>query len=187
MTGGPSGRALSEIDRLILAEASGVQPLTPRELQRVLEHVAQVGFDPTVTEQARGRLAGHSWRGRVLTGKDRLPPVEVKFVWHVLTRQEWPQGTTLQGYVDSIRRVVLDPTSGVFTNRYQGAWGLGIICESRELRGPRGFEWVLVQYRLGWGHWTTAFQPELGLNELNEPEWSDIRWLRAPTRGGAPS
>jgi len=186
MTGGPRGRSLSEIDRLILAEASGARSLSSWELRRVLEHVAQVGYDPTAAEQVRGRLAGRSWRRRVLTGKDRLPPAEVKYLWHVVTRQEWPRRTTLQGYVDGIHQLILDPTSGMFTNRYQGVWGLGIIRELRELRGLRGFEWVLVQYRLGWGHWTTAFQPELGLRELDEPEWSDIRWLRPPTRSKEP-
>jgi hypothetical protein len=180
------GSTSSAIDQLILNTAGGMQRLTPSQLRRVLDHVAQAGFNPLASEQVRGRLAGQSWHGRVLTGRDRLPPAAVKYLWHVVTRQEWPHDTTFQAYIDSIRRVILDPTSGIFTNRYQGAHGLGIVRETRELRGPRGFGWVLVQYRLGWGHWTTAFQPELGLQELDEPEWSDIRWLRPPLRGNAP-
>ena len=179
------GGQFSQVDRRILALAMGAR-LARGELQRLREHVVQAGFDPSAAERVRGRLAGVSWRGRVLSGTDRLPPAEAKYLWHVLVREEWPRGTGLSDYIASIREVILDPLSGVFTNRYQGAWGFGIVRQSGELSGPRGFEWVLVQYRLGWGHWTTAFQPELGLQELDEPCWSDIRWLRRPIRGSVP-
>lgn len=66
-------------------------------------------------------------------------------------------------------------------------WSLTIVRESRELRGPRGHEWVLVQYRVNWGHWVTAYQPLLGLAELRNPNWSDVRWLRQPTSSSGSS
>ena len=108
----------------------------------MLEHVAQAGFDPGAHERARGRVAGLVWQGRVLAGRDMLTPVEVHYVWHVLKREEWPAGTTLGQYVQSIRDVVLDPDSGVFTHRYGTEWQLGVVRESRNLRGPRGADWV---------------------------------------------
>ena len=82
----------------------------------------------------------------------------------------------------SIGEVVLDPTSGVFTNQYGGALALGVIRETGELRGPGGYDWVLVQYRVRRGRWTTAFQPVDGLDELEKLEWGTVRWPRAPTR-----
>ncbi|MBI4493018.1 MAG: hypothetical protein HY690_09515 [Chloroflexi bacterium] len=169
---------MPSVDQLILEAATGARELSRAELRQVLEHVAQAGFDPDSREGVRGRLAGATWRGAVLRAQDRLPPAELKYLWHVRERQEWPVGTTLHEYIESIRRIIVDPTSGVFLDRYQGALSLGILRESRELRGPGGFESVLVQYRVGLGHWTTAFQPEYGLRELEEPGWSDIRWLR---------
>lgn len=171
----------------MLEAANGSRQLTDAELRHILEHVAQAGFHPQDLETVRGRLTGVPWRGRRLTGVDRLPPAEVKYLWHVLTRQEWPAGTTLLAYLNSIRDVVLDSASGVFTCRYQGIWSLTIVRESGELRGPRGHEWLLVQYRVGRGHWTTAFQLEQGLAELQRPQWSDIRWLRQPTSRSRPS
>jgi hypothetical protein len=181
-----AGGGAAEVDRLILEAASGTRQLTRNELRRVLEHVARAGFHPTAQERVRGRLDGVEWKGRFLKGSDVLSASEVHYLWHVVKRQEWPTGTSPAEYIQSIRQVVLDPASGAFTNRYQGAWCLGAIRESRELRGPRGQEWVLVQYRLGWGHWTTAFQPEDGLDELHNPDWSDIRWLRRPRRRQPP-
>jgi hypothetical protein len=79
--------------------------------------------------------------------------------------------------------VIRDPTSGVFLNRYQGVRGLGILRRSRELRGPSGADWLLVQYRLEWGYWSTAYQPVLGPRQIDSAPWSDIQWLRRPASG----
>lgn len=118
----------------------------------------------------------------MLAASDLLSPAEAHYLYHVVKQQEWPVGTSLADYVDSIQRVILDPSGRMFTNRYVGQWSLGIIRESRDLRGPGGYDWVLVQYRVGYGYWATAFQPADGLDELRKPDWSDIRWLRRPKR-----
>jgi hypothetical protein len=176
----------TQADRLILEAATGARQLTTAELEQVLEHVAQAGFDPDARETVRGRLAGLAWQGQTLTGSDRLSPREVHYLWHVVQLREWPAGTTVDAYAESIQRVILDPTSGVFTHRFYGTWQVGIIRESRDLRGPRGHEWTLVQYRVSLGRWVTAFQPRAGLAELTKPQWSDLRWLRRPTRSSGP-
>lgn len=165
----------SPIDQVLNDVLEGRLQLTPAQLSDVLAHVARADFNPNGDERARGRLSGVTWHGRVLRGSDMLPPAEAHYLRHVVVGQEWPQGTDLAAYRASIRAVITDPTSGVYLCRYRKAPSLGVVRESRELRGPHGRPWVLVQYRLGWGHWTTAFQPELGLDELNEPEWSDVR------------
>ena len=166
-------------DQLIVEAATGARQLTTSELGQVLEHVARAGFDPNALERVRGWLAGVSWRGMTLRGRDRLPPAEVKYLWHVVSGQEWPLNTSLQDYFDSIRRVILDPRSGVFIGRYQGAWQLGVVRDADDLRGPGGSEWVLVEYRLVLGHWVTALQPRVSRDaELRNPRRDSIRWLR---------
>jgi len=63
----PHGR-IAHVDESSLVAAfinvavTGTRRLMPDELRRVLEHVAQVGFDPNAREKARGRLAGVIWR-----------------------------------------------------------------------------------------------------------------------------
>ena len=76
---------------------------------------------------------------------------------------------------------MLDPASGVFLNVYKGELSLGIIRVSHDLRGPGGAEWVLVQYRVATSHWTTAFQPVDGLDEITKADWGRVQWLRRPT------
>jgi len=155
MSGIP-GADQPEADRLILEAAAGIRELSTAELQQVLEHVARAGFDPGATERVRGRSAGLVWQGRVLKGSDRLPPAEAHYLRHVVAGQEWPPGTSLQLYLNSIQGVTLDSKSGILTSRYQGAWQLTIVRRSGSLRGPNGFAWVLVDYRVETGHRVTA-------------------------------
>lgn len=175
----PTGSS-GEVERLIVEAATGVRRLTEDELQRVLAHVARAGFDPAPTARAGGRLAGLSWRGRTLKGADRLTSAEVHYLRHVVAKAEWPRGTTFDEYLASVRAAIPDARNGVLTSKYQGAWQLAILCRSGNLRGPDGFDWILVDYRVGFGHWVTVFQPASGLLELQSPRRSDLRWLRRP-------
>lgn len=168
-------------DRLVLEAATRARRLSRAELQEVLEHVAHAGFDPSTRERARGELAGVQWRGQVLRGSTMLPPAERHYVKHVLLRREWPEGTTLDAYLESIREVILDPASGVATRRYEGkAWQVAVVRRSGFWRGPRGRDWILVDYRLETGHWQTAYQFEGDPGQLLRTKASDLRWLRRP-------
>jgi hypothetical protein len=120
-------------------------------------------------------------------GSTRLPPAVRHWLLHVRVNREWPDGTTLLDYIDSIREVILGPDSGVFINEYQRELSVGFISESRHLRGPGGYDWILVQYRVSTGHWTTAYQPEDGLGHIARPNWGRIQWLRGPTTQSASS
>ncbi len=166
---------------LITMAATGARRLAPDELRRVLEHVAQAGFDPNAREKARGRLAGVMWQGNVLKANDLLNPLEVHYLRHVLTRREWPTGTTMEAYAESIRDTILSPYCGVAASLFQGVRQLTVVSHSGPWRGPNGFDWILIDYRAGTGHWMTAFQPREGLAALDDPKRRGVRWIRSPT------
>lgn len=168
------------VHRLILDAATDpARRLDEAELGRVLRHIAQAGFDPLALERVRGNLVGaiRPDGTRVERGL-RLPPAEAHYLRHVVVQPQWPQVTTLTGYQSSIGQVVADPISGVLVCQYQGAWQLAVVRESRGLRGPDGYDWLLVDYRLETGHWTTAHQLEHGLSGLASPRRERLRWLR---------
>lgn len=167
-----------EVHRLIVEAASGARRLTSDQLGRILRWVAAVGFDPNARETVRGFLAGLPWQGQLLSGRNRLPPAERHFLRHVVKLQEWPSGASLDDYVASISDVILDDASGVYTGTYEGILQLGVMRRSGDLRGPNGGHWVLVEYRLAIGHWTTAYQPTLGLLDLSSRQRGSLRWLR---------
>ncbi len=82
----------------------------------------------------------------MLQGSSWLPPAERHSLKHVLVRHEWPDSTTLEDYLASIRAVILDPTSGVATRNYQQrGWHLTIARHSGSWRGPRGSSWILCR------------------------------------------
>jgi hypothetical protein len=173
--------AAAEAHQLILEAATGTRDLSDDELQRVLEQVAQAGFFPAPNAKAGGRLAGLTWQGRTLTGRDRVPPAEVHYLAHVVVGQEWPLGTTLADYLDSIHGVILDPRSGVLTSRLYGEWQLAVVTRSGPLRGPQGYEWLMVEYRVSITSWATAHQLREGLSAITQsPNRQGVRWLRQP-------
>lgn len=164
----------ADADRLIVEAATGAHQLASAELGRILEHVARAGFPPAPNVRAKG-LAGIEWQRRILRGSDRITTAEKHDLEHVVWIQEWPPGTTVAGYLDSIRTLILDGRSVVAASRYRGAWQLALLRRSYELRGPAGNRWTLVEYRVGLGRWVTAFQPTVGLRVLRHVERTDLQ------------
>ena len=171
----------AEANRLILEAGASGRELSADELRRVLEHVARAGFQVRTLAKA-SRLGGIVWGGRVLKGNDRLPSAEVHYLRHVVAEQEWPPGTTLAAYLQSIRDVILDPASGVLVSQLQGEWQLTVVRRSGPLRGPAGHEWVMVDYRVSISSWVTAYQLRRGLVEITRSAGRQgLRWLQPPT------
>lgn len=164
---------------MILEAATGARTLSDTELQQVLDHIARAVFTSGSNVRATG-LAGFTWNGRVLRGSDRITAVERHYLEHVVKTQEWPVGTTLQQYLNSIRDAVLDPGSGVLSSRYAGQWQVSIVQPSGGLAGPAGGKVILVEYRVGLGYWVTAYQPAEGIRVFRSPRRTDRRWLRRP-------
>jgi hypothetical protein len=170
-----------DVSQLIAELAGSGRAATDAELRQLREHVADAGFDPNARERVRGRGAGIIWRGRTLRGRDTLPPAEAHYVRHVLGRPEWPAGTSLEEYVESIEYIILSDSSGVFLSRYQGTMQVGFLGPSRHWRGLRGKEWILVEFRVSRDHITTAFQVESPDVVASQAERSEFQWLRSPT------
>jgi hypothetical protein len=165
------------VHRLILDAATDpARQLAAAELERVLQHIAGAGFDPLALERVRGnivRLVRPD--GREVQQGEYLPPAEAHYLRHCVARQEWPAGIGFAGYLAAIRQVIADPTSGVLVGRQYGVWQLTVVREARELLGPAGREWLVVEYRLRIGHWTTAHHLWRGLAQLDPPDKEDVR------------
>jgi hypothetical protein len=166
--------------QLILELAETNREATDAEIRQLRDYVARAGFDPDARERVRGRGAGVVWRGRSLRGQDMLPPAEAHYVRHVLSEAEWPLGTTLDEYLESIRHVILDERSGVFLSNYQRRLQVGFIGRSYNWKGPRGSDWILVEFRQELDHITTAFQIESLESIADNTQRSGIQWFRNP-------
>lgn len=167
------------IDDLIKIAGLNIRNFTEGELSKIVSEVATAGFDPKALEVVRGRLAGMTWGDKVLRGSDRLSPAEVHYLWHAVKRKEWPAGTTIEGYIDSLRKVIRDPNTGIFVSKFSDVWQLGFVGRSGELRGIGGKEFVIIEYRTGYGHWTTGYQPVSIDDVMSDLRRTEISWLRA--------
>lgn len=179
------GSARGHPDDLIWDAYAGGRRLTGDEFRRVVDHVANAGFDPGGMRRVRRRLEGIPWKGRVLkTGQgQRLLTSEEHYLTHAYAFGEWPEGTSEQRYYGSIEEVIRDPRSRFFVGLYRGELQLtNFVRRSGNMKGPQGHEYVLVDYRVATGHWMTAMQPRGGIGALlRGPQRSNVRWLPKPT------
>jgi len=178
--GGPAGPEEPLAHRIINDLAATGRPATDQEITIIRQHLAAAGFDPNAREELGGRRTTELWKGKELKGSDRLPPLEVKYIRHVLHKDEWPPGTTIDEFERSVREAVLSPDGGVFLSRYKGEQGVGFVARSGSWRGPSGLNWILVDYRLAQGHIMTAYQVATLAEITGHEQRSEMRWLRLP-------
>jgi hypothetical protein len=172
---------LSSVDQLILDLGLGARRATGRDLEAIRLHVAQAGFDRLAIFPADVRAAGLTRADSTIVQRgDLLPTAELHYLRHVVRQQEWPPGTTQAHYEDSLRNLALRLRVGILISVVPPfGWHVGIVGRTGALRGPRGFDWLLVEYRVSTGHWSTGFQPEQGLQFANLRRRR--RWLRLST------
>lgn len=172
---------MRDIEQLI-EDAFAGRELPETAVQAIAEHVASAGFDPDAREVAGPRIAGLTWRGKVLTKDSRLSVVDAHYLRHVVARPEWPEETSMERYLSIVATIARDWRSGVFFSERQGGRTVGIIGQSGEWRGPDGSQWILVEFRVKGGHWATAFQPWRGLDHLvpDGKARKTLQWLRTP-------
>jgi hypothetical protein len=166
---------------MVVEAATGRRELSEEDLERIAEHVAEARFDPDQQIRAGKRLGGLYFEKKLINENDLLSSSNFHYLLHVRFRREWPIGTTKEAYEQSIRTVINDPERGILVSRYRDrGWQLAFVRRSGEFEGPRENAWILVEYNLNYGFWTTAFQPEEGLAHLERPEREDAKWLRRP-------
>lgn len=108
-------------------------------------------------------LAGIPWRGRILAPGDLLPRADAKFLKHVVDRREWPEGTTIEAFMDSLERTVGKVSGGVYLERDAGDWKLTFVARSGRWRGDGGGSHIVVVFLPTKGFWVTGYQPAGGL------------------------
>jgi SPP1 gp7 family putative phage head morphogenesis protein len=119
------------VDDLIRVAGIGLRELTSEELDRVVQYVANAGFDPKGLERCGGRLVGLVWNGRTLKANDVLPPGEVHYLRHVIYSNEWPSGTSLTEYYQNLEDVIRNPKSRILISNIGGEWQIGFLGENQ--------------------------------------------------------
>jgi len=174
---GDNGPKVHPVNQLILDLAESGRAANDQDIAWIREHVARAGFDSDSVARASPRLAGLEWNGVLLHSRDWLDNAGAHYLRHVVARQEWPVGTTLDEYIASLRNAVLDTDGGILLQSIQHLWHLTFVARSHEYTGPAGGRWIAVGYGVNYGYWVTGYQPEAGLHRFTLALEKGERWL----------
>jgi hypothetical protein len=70
-----------------------------------------------------------------------------KYDKHVLRNEEWPEGTSPEEYLESVRETILDPRGSIYLTDHTdgGRWNLYFFGRvRRDWRGPEGSDRIVV-------------------------------------------
>ena len=165
-------------EELIKFASLDLRPLTNREIGKITSFVAERGFNDNLLEKAGGRLSGRKWQGNPIKGSDMLGSGVVHYLRHVVFGDEWPAGTTLEEYYDSISQVVQDTQTKVFISRYSGELQVGFIREAGKYAGTKSSGLFFIEFRLSTGSLVTANQAKIFDDIINAVERSDLKWIK---------
>jgi hypothetical protein len=167
------------VDELIENLIRTDRDITDAELRDLRNTVASVGFDPAAKARAGTEVAGSVWQGRIIASRDHISNEVRHYLRHAIAGQEWPSGTVLDEYLQSLHDAVLDSDGAILLEQFPLVRRLTFLGHSGRWRGPSGGAWILVGYNLGYGYWVTGFQPgEDRILSLQGSEGPDRRWLQ---------
>lgn len=152
-------------DLTLLLFALGMRDIPEHEFPDLFETIASRGLD-TKTLYVRGEYKG-------------MTSAEMHYHKHVLDRGEWPAGTSYASYIASAAHVVRNPGyvfSSLFKKRH---WQVAFVTHSNRVLTDYKLPFVMVEYRIGYGFWSTAHQPDdLTIEQIVVSEKrSNVRWL----------
>jgi hypothetical protein len=134
----------AEIRRLVreLGEAGGLRRATPDEIARLRDFFGRRVLRSTVDAY-----------------------IQAKYDHHVGQREEWPEDTEPEDYLDSLRETVLDPRSSLYLTNHSGdsEWSIYFVGRVRRAwRGVSGGTRIFVAFNGEQHFLITGFQPPDG-------------------------
>ena len=160
--------------------AAGRSP-TRDALRPLRDHVVARALRRRVLVPAQREIAGlQVGRTAIRTG-DPIDARVAKYLRHAVRQEQWPSGTSIDEYLGSLIGVVESDDSGVFVDLRGPRWVVTFVARSGIWEGETGGPYIVVMYDCQQDRLLTAFQPDRGLEyvEDNEQVVSGI-WLRRP-------
>lgn len=170
-----------DIASVIAALVASRRRPTPDALRPVREYVAARALRRRVDVPAQREISGLRLGRRPIRTGDPIDARVAKYLRHAVRQEQWPSGTTFDEYLHSLIDVVESDDGGVFVDLRGTRWVVTFVARSGVWEGETGGPFIVVMYDCEQERLTTAFQPERGLNyvEDNEQVVSGT-WLRKP-------
>ncbi len=169
------------ISALIRDIGESGRDITDEELQRLRTYLAAVSLARPSVARVDDGAGGLMWEGHILKGGDWMPRLAAKYLKHVMLNREWPDGTTIEEYAESLAEAVQDPTGGVYVERDEDTWKVTCVARSHRWTGRHGAAYIVVAFLPAKDPWLTGFQPDRGLRYITQDQLrTSGRWLRRP-------
>ena len=133
----------------------------PDEIRRLVHELGEAGGSLRATRQQVEQLRSFfgEWVLRAYVDAYMLR----KYRDHVEDDGQWPDDTTPEEYLDSLRQTVLDPRSAIYLTNDDstGEWSIYFVGRVRHAwRGPNGSNRLLVVFNADHHRFVTGFQPD---------------------------
>lgn len=163
---------MTTVDTLILDLINSGRQATPDEVTAIIAHVAQAPFATYLSRVPVKIRTGLAKIGKPIS-VFKMRNVE----WHLLQRiyldEQWPRGTTEEGYVADLQKAVLHPHVKVWTYSYSGYPALGFLAPSHVQNAPRPESYIFVVYSPIFATLTTGFQAS-GIESVFSKEMTHV-------------
>jgi hypothetical protein len=150
----------------------------PDAIRRLVRELGEAGGRVSATAQQIQRL-------RDFFGRRVLRPFPDNYILgkyhdHVEGDGQWPEDTTPEEYLESLRQTVLDSRSAIYLTDADppGEWSIYFVGRVRRAwRGPEGSNRLLVVFSAEHHRFVTGFQPD---DDDDYVEQQGGFWLQLP-------
>lgn len=176
---GAGGGGISQhpVDRLIRELIRTGRPATPEEVERIIERMATVPFNPR-QRRVRGEERGASYQGYTLGAREEA--LRYHLIKRVVIEKQWAEGTTEEQYLADLRRAVSSSAARLVVFERRGGFLAATITPTDLVipvarHGSRSLPVMLVIYAADRGIIVSGYQFS-SLETVRIPE--EARWLR---------
>lgn len=159
-------------EQLMKVIAAGKRSLTSDELVKVVDHIADAGFDTRLNVKTPKKFDGFVVNGQALRTGDMISNGYSHHAKHIIEKLEWPTQISYTEYVDDLRKVIKDKQSGIVSASFHGETQLYFLGK---LPWSKPDEPILVSYRLSQNKWMTGhllIEPlDIFLDKLENKTW----------------
>jgi hypothetical protein len=133
------------------------------EIRRLVRELGEARGSRLPTPEEVSRLRNFFGRRVLRSHVDDY--IRRKYFQHVGDDAQWPEDTTEEEYLESLREIVLDPQSAIYMtdDDDEGEWTIYFVGRARRSwLGPRGSGRIVVLFNGERHILVTGFQPEAG-------------------------
>ena len=161
-------------EQLMKVVAAGKRSLTSDELVKVVDHIADVGFDTKLNVKTLKKFDGFIVNGQTLRAGEMISNGYSHYAKHIIEKLEWPTRISYTEYVDDLRKVIKDPRSGIILCNF---FGEKEFIFFGQLDWTKPEEPIIVIYRLSQKAWTSGYVLTDSIVEFMK-KLENIKWIR---------